>query len=74
MQGGKGQKRDFARWPGFRKMYVRAFDKMLEARAEGGLASHDWWPDGERVMRWWVGDDPMQMTLEDYLYEQGLID
>ena len=25
------------------------------------------WTSGEAVMRWWVGDDPMQMTWEDYL-------
>lgn len=23
------------------------------------------WCDGEHVMRWWVGDDPNQITLSD---------
>lgn len=23
------------------------------------------WETGEEVMRWWVGDDPRQITLED---------
>lgn len=37
LQGFKGQKEDFVKYPGYRKMYVRAFDKMLEARNATGL-------------------------------------
>lgn len=65
MQGGKGQKRDFARWPKYRAAYVRAFDKALIERKKAGLSVNERWADGESVMRWWLGDDPAQMTLED---------
>lgn len=70
MQGGKGMKEDFAIYPKYRMAYVRAFDKMLIARKESGLEVKGSWRDGESVMRWWVGDDPNQITLEDYLKMQ----
>lgn len=72
LQGFQGMKEDFAKYPKYRAAYVRAFDKMLEARKASGLSVYDWWPDGESVMRWWVGDDPCQMTIFDYFEEQGL--
>lgn len=30
------------------------------------------WQLSESVMRWWVGDDPNQMTLEDYFKNVGI--
>lgn len=68
LQGFKGMKRDFANYPKYRAAYVRAFDKMLEARKEVGLKNVSNWIDGEHVMRWWTGDDPCQETFEDYIY------
>lgn len=70
MQGGKGMKRDFQIYPKYRAAYVRAFDRMVEAREAAGLVNNGTWSDGESVMRWWVGDDPNQMTLDDYLEGQ----
>lgn len=71
MKGGKGMKEDFERYPKYRAAYVRAFDKMVEARAAAGLVNDEAWIDGEHVMRWWVGNDPLQMTLLDYMGEEG---
>ena len=31
------------------------------------LVNGKYWKDGESVMRWWVGDDPIQMTIDDYM-------
>ena len=67
LQNLKGMKGDFERYPKYRQAYVRAFDKMLEARKDAGLKTDRAWIDGEHVMRWWVGDDPFQMTLFDYI-------
>lgn len=67
LAGAKQQKKQFARWPKYRAAYVRAFDKMLDARKDAGLRVDDNWTDGEAVMRWWLGDDPEQMALEDIL-------
>lgn len=66
MQNFKGMKRDFYKYPKYRAMYVRTFDKMLLARKEAGLKTDEAWSDGEHVMRWWVGDNPQQITLFDY--------
>lgn len=58
-------KEDFALYPKYRANYVRAFDKMVIKRQEEGLINTGAWTDGEHVMRWWVGDDPNQITLAD---------
>ena len=58
-------KSEFARYPKYRLNYVRAFDRMLETRNKKGLDNHSFWTDGESVMRWWVGDDPQQITFDD---------
>ena len=52
MAGTEGQKREFARYPKFRALYVRAFDRMVEKRKADGLPTE--WKDGENVMRWWL--------------------
>lgn len=65
LQGFKGMKEDFALYPKYRANYVRAFDKMVIKRQEEGLINTGAWTDGEHVMRWWVGDDPNQITLAD---------
>lgn len=73
LQGSRGMKKDFQKYPKYRAAYVRAFDKMIKAREEAGLPNDAAWADGEHVMRWWVGDDPLQRTLFDY-YETNLDD
>lgn len=70
MQGGNGQKVDFARYPKYRAAYVRAFDRMLERRKELGKRNGEAWQSGEDVMAWWVGDDPRQLTFDKYLNDE----
>ena len=53
-QGKGGMKRDFMRWPKYRAMYIRAFDRMLEGRRAAGLKTE--WVNGEEVMKWWAGE------------------
>lgn len=58
MGGFATQRREFQRWPQYRKLYVRAFDEMLQARKEAGKNNHNrLWVDGEGIMRWWTGYD-----------------
>lgn len=52
MAGPKRQAEEFARWPKFRAMYIRAFEKMLIRRRERGLETT--WKTGEEVMSWWL--------------------
>jgi phosphoadenosine phosphosulfate reductase len=51
----KQQLKQFERWPKFRAMYIRAFDKMLIRRKEHGLETT--WKDAEEVMAWWLKED-----------------
>lgn len=71
LAGGKQMKAEFARYPKYKETYIRAFDRMLEKRKADGLPTE--WTDGEQVMRWWVGDDPNQITIDDYLKMTGEI-
>jgi phosphoadenosine phosphosulfate reductase len=48
--------RDAERWPKYVAAYVRAFDRMLVARAAKGRETY--WKDGADVMRWWLSDEP----------------
>lgn len=55
MAGAAGQKAQFERYPKFRTLYIRAFDRMIEQRnAEGPPTT---WQNGEEVMRWWLKED-----------------
>ena len=49
-------KRELKRWPQYRKLYVSAFEDMLEARRRDGKLNHSsLWQSGEGVMQWWTG-------------------
>jgi phosphoadenosine phosphosulfate reductase len=61
MAGGTGMKREFARWPKYKQLYIHAFDRMLQRRKERELPAV--WKSGEEVMKWWIGDDPNQIEL-----------
>lgn len=69
--GSNQQKQQFAMYPKYKEAYIRAFDKMLDARKEAGLPCH-LWTCGEDVMTWWLGDNPNQMTLFD-LYGDDIL-
>lgn len=72
LKGFRGMKRSFQKYPKYRDAYVRAFDRMIQARRDAGMKTDERWKDGEHVMRWWVGDDPYQITLDDYFEELGV--
>lgn len=55
MKSAKGQKQDFERWPKYRELYIRAFDRMIKIRKERGLNVCDW-KTPEDVMKWWLGE------------------
>ena len=62
----KNQKKQFADYPKYKQAYIRAFDKMLVARRQGGMNT-DLWQTGEDVFRWWLGENPKQMRIEDFI-------
>lgn len=68
--GFASQKREFERWPVYKKLYIHAFDDMLAARKADGKTNHNrLWTSGEGVFNWWIGKDqkydPSQMSMDD---------
>jgi len=55
---------DFERWPKFRAMYIRAFEKMLARRRERGqeLKTGN---TGEEVMSWWLREDAASRKVKE---------
>lgn len=69
--GYASQKREFERWPLYKKLYIHAFDYMLAVRrAEGKKDHHGLWTDGEGVFRWWIGDSKKQFPGQLSLFEK----
>lgn len=70
MAGECERKREFERWPGFKKMYLLGFKKMLEARKEAGLQILRGMETPEKWFEWWMSDkaygspDENQLTME----------
>lgn len=75
MAGRKGRETEFARWPKYRNLYLRAFDRMLEERNRRGKLDGSWrmGTTAEDVFRWWMEYDvlPGQMGMEDLMETEG---
>lgn len=50
--GSRQRQAELDRYPGFKRAYLRAFGKMLEAREDRGQETD--WKTGQEVMDWWV--------------------
>lgn len=55
--------REFDLYPKFRNNYIKAFDRMLSHREE--MKKPTEWKSGEEVFKWWVQEDPAQLTFAD---------
>ena len=45
---------DLAKYPVYRKNYIKAFDRMIANNKANGIKMQANWRDGEGVMRWWL--------------------
>lgn len=70
MAGRGGRQREFMRWPAYEKMYISAFERMLDARKAKGLPCD--WQTGMDVFRWWMEDDNIngQLSMDDLMEEE----
>lgn len=48
----KTRKHAFERWPHFKALYIKAFDKMIEGRLNDGLSTD--WTSKQEVFDWWM--------------------
>ena len=70
--GREGRQREFMRWPAYEKMYISAFERMLDARKAKGLPCD--WQTGMDVFRWWMGDDNVsgQLSMDDLMEDNNV--
>lgn len=63
---------EFGRYPSYEKMYIRAFDRMLMARAQRGKTTKGW-VTGKDVFHWGMEDGvlPGQIDFDDYAEMEG---
>lgn len=63
----KKRLKEFSDFPQYKKLYIHAFDRMLEERKRRGKESK--WKTGEEVFLWWMEDPniPGQMNLSDFI-------
>ena len=45
------------RYPGYRKLFIWAFNELYKLRKSQGKTSVDRWPNGEAMFWWWLGRD-----------------
>lgn len=71
MASKKGRELEFLRWPKYRDAYIKAFERMIEARILKGKVDGNWriGTTGKDVFNWWMEYDiiPGQIDFEDYL-------
>lgn len=72
MGGVKQMQKQFARWPAYEKMYISAFEKMLQARKDEGKET-DVWKTGVDVFHWWIDDGVIsgQLSMDDLIGENN---
>ena len=51
-----GREKEFARWPGYKKAYMRAFERMIEARRAAGMQIFRYGQTAEQWFDWWMSD------------------
>lgn len=71
--GRKKQKIELERWPAYKKLYLKAFERMIKRREEEGLENKQW-ETAEDVMKWWlnlVEEDKPNNQGYGYLIERG---
>ena len=62
---------EFRRWPAYEKLYIQAFDRMLDERRARVKMDGSWMTGGtgQDVFRWWMEEDvlPGQISVDDIL-------
>ena len=48
---------DLEKYPAYKRLYLKAFERMIEERKKRGLGVEGRWETPERVMKWWLEED-----------------
>lgn len=60
------KQRDILTFPAYKERYIKAFEKMLEARKERGKDDGNGgvWKDAESVFKWWIEDKTIEGQMK----------
>lgn len=59
------RKQELEKYPTYKRSYIRAFEKLIEKRKKDGKNCDGIYTSAEFMYKWWVGDDPYQLTLDE---------
>lgn len=48
---------DLERYPAYKRLYLKAFERMIEERKKRGLGVEGCWSTPESVMKWWLEEE-----------------
>jgi phosphoadenosine phosphosulfate reductase len=66
MAGQIGREREFARWPTYKRAYIRSFEKLAKYRNENGMnEGKTYWDTGENIFNWWMEYTPPPPEIMD---------
>lgn len=65
----KGRRREFARWPGFERLWLQSFERLRLLRIERGLINI--FATGREWFDWWMLDKAQESIDEDQLWIAG---
>lgn len=59
MAGAKRQREEFEKYPKYKNLYLKSFDKLVEVLSDKKKCK---WQNGQDVMDWWLNDDRVTET------------
>lgn len=62
----------FDRWPKFDRLYIRAFDRMIEAKRDAGKTVD--WETGQDVYDWWMDNRNLDKPLPGQIHWEDVED
>jgi len=62
-----GRKQELERWPGFRKLYLRTFQRILDVRRQTGMTVLDSGETAEAWFEWWLSDRTQEQINENQM-------
>lgn len=62
---------EFRLYPKYKDNYLRAFQRMIDVRKMKGMYNKVNWDTPENVFKWWMGENPDQLTFDDIFKLEG---
>lgn len=73
MAGPKQRIKHFERWPAYKRLYIKAFDRMIEQRVADGKPSL-YYATGDECFEWWIAEPSRKKQSDIDANQIGLFD